>query len=128
MTTVRGYYSAPGKKPQPCDISLALDGYGLHERLTVDCRGAYRVAFPYRPAEKLAGELRRKMRDAPGEYEPSTTLEADDGHLHSGKATVWLRGNGSFEMLTIELERRGQISLPYAPVEELVRRERRSQA
>ncbi len=128
MTTVKGYFSAHGKKPQPCEVSIALDGYGLHERLTADCRGAYRVVFPYRPAEKLAGELRRKMRDEPGEYELSVTLEADDGHLHSGSATVWLRGNISFEMLTVELGGMGQISVPYSTVEALVRLERGKRA
>lgn len=127
--TVKGYFSPSGGKPVIAQVKLTLDGYGLNETITLHCHGAYQVTLPFRPIEQLASDARRALfPQSAGTVEPSITLEGYDNTLRTGRVTVWLRSNGQFEMLTIELERKGQISLPYTALESLARAERRFQA
>lgn len=125
----QGYFSPPGAKPTPCPVKLSLDGYGLHENLTLDCPGAYRITVPYRPVEQMAGQARREIAgQSGGSLEPSRQLEGVDERLRTVPVMVWFRTNGSFEMLTVEQGRRGQISVPFSSIQQVVRFERSSQA
>lgn len=126
--TVRGYYSPPGQKPAPCTALVSFEGYGLHESLTVDCRGAYRLTLPFRPLERLVAEGRQQFAATGQTVEPSLRLEAVGAGLQTQAASAWFRANGQFEMLTLELGNRGQISVPYGPVEGLARAERSTRA
>lgn len=125
--TVGGFYSDNNERPQKVTVGLTISGIGMGETLTIDCKGYYRVSVPYRPIEKMAAEARRTLRTTDGTVEPTTMLQAHDG-LYRSSAQIWIRANREFEMLSVEFEGMGQISVAFAPVEKLVRAERGSYA
>lgn len=125
--TIGGFYSGRDARPQEARVGITISGTGMGESLTIDCKGYYRVSLPYRPIEKMALETRRQLRNTDGILEPTILLEGHDG-LYWSRAQVWIRANSTFEMLSVEFEDLGQISVAYAPVEKMVRAERGSYA
>ncbi|MGI6403289.1 MAG: hypothetical protein ACOX0K_03510 [Oscillospiraceae bacterium] len=122
---VQGYFSPPGAKPTPCTVKISLDVYGLHENLTVEGEGAYRITVPFRPIQGLAHRARQEAMSRERALEFSTELEGSTEGWRRVEVVAWIRIGKGFEMLTLEQGRRGQISLPYHTVERLVQVQRR---
>ena len=127
VVSTQGYFSPAGAKPVPCTLRLSLDGNGLHENLTVDIVGAYRITTPFRPIERLVRQARQQAGGNGGTLELAARLEGSDESLRTVELSAWIRLSGGFEMLTLEQGRRGQVSLPYEVVQTLVRKERSTQ-
>jgi len=126
--SVQGYFSPSGAKPIPCPLRISLDGSGLHENLTVEGEGAYRITAPFHPIRELVRRARREASGREGTLELSARLEGSAEGWRRVEVTAWLRIRKGFEMLTLEQGNRGQISLPYQAVETLANIQRSGQA
>lgn len=96
----------------------------MGELLTIDLPGRWRLTVPFHAVAELCRALRAK-RDTP---ELSGRVAGTGREGGRCAAIAWMRRRDGFEMLTLELPGKGQVSLPFAPVESLVRAERRSRA
>lgn len=129
-TTVNGFYSSPNGRPleAPAAISYTARGMGS---LSVSVAGRYRIDMPFHPIGQLAGVVRAHARTKPNETvelsaEAQGYYTAGQHRMRPGKVTLWLSSLRRFESLTLEYAGQGQISVPYAAVEALVRAERRN--
>lgn len=132
-TYIDGFFGDTGR-PAPVRAQVTFSGSAMNETLTVACGGNSRISLPFRQLEKLAAEVRAEAAKpgASGAVERSSEIR---GYLSNGGAnlapknvTVWFRRSGGFEMLSLMPGDRGQLSLPFAPVAALARRERTSYA
>jgi hypothetical protein len=129
---VTGYYGDDRGRSLEGRVSLSYTARGAGGNLSVSFPGKYRADLPYAPIARLAREVRMAASRLP----PHQTVElqaAADGFLAAGtirlqpaRIALWLRRRRAFEVLTVECGFLGQISIPFRPVEELVKRERRN--
>ncbi|MDL2232951.1 hypothetical protein LJC63_05135 [Ruminococcaceae bacterium OttesenSCG-928-L11] len=132
VRAVGGMYGAENGKSLEGTVRLQISGRGRAATLSVAFLGQYKVECDLHALERLA-DLARQQLGSPGSgstVEKAGQLEgvcADDaGNRMRGAINAWIRTTGSFEMLTISFEQRGQISVPFRAVRELAAQYRRT--
>jgi len=128
---VKGYFGEESGGSLEGIVAVRFVTRGMAGTLTIEYLGRYGVTVPYKTVEQFAAIARRKAKLAGANQTTEEAVNIDgfysDGgtRMLPGKVEMWLRSKRGFETLTVEFGRRGQISLPYAVVEDLIHRERR---
>lgn len=127
---IRGYFGGDQARAEEGTVDVVVSGTGINEMLSIAFHGRYRVTVPVRALRQLAQNTRRQGAEQTGAVELADKVAGyySDArvNLHRASISLWFRRKDGFEMLSLEYADRGQISIPFQPVETLLRRWRRN--
>ena len=123
-----GFFGGDFDKPEAVNLAVTITGSGMSEMLVLECQGQYGLTVPYRPIERLAREAFSQSAQHVNAVEPSVRIPAQSADRKKGTVTAHMRMRGNFMMLTLEYMEMGQMSVPFAPIEKMVRAERSTYA
>lgn len=127
---ISGFYGHPNGKSEEGKVCVTYISRGISGTLSIAFEGKYQVDIVYWRILGMIDAVRTEhifFSSASRTIEKSMTVEGFGTDAISGRqkgpVTVWFRKNGVIEMLSLAFEERGQISIPFAPIEKIIRAE-----
>lgn len=122
--SISAYFSTGSRRPAPGTAQVGIAASGADQMLTITFPGQFRVVLAARRLRAAAAEARKAFSGA-GRQEYGEEIPAHAARRPARpmpcRLAVWFSVSSGFEMLTVEHSAWGQISLPYAQVERLMR-------
>ena len=132
--SIKGFYGDDNGQLQGV-VHVSYFALGANDTLSVGFEGKYQVDMPFRPIEAIIIRAREAVPSAKyptveGETAVRGYYSDGERRLVPGKTQIWFRvkRDQQVEMLTVEFMQKGQISIPFGPVEQMIAAQRRSRA